>query len=153
MLCPAAPEFNKACYRFAVHVCLLLLAGCHWLDRPAFAADSSAVNRQYTIEQFLATTQLEGSSFSPDKSKILLSNDAAGVDNAFAIFVDGSGSVQLTDSNADSVRVQGYFPHDERFLYLADQGGNELDHLYVRELDNSRIDLTPGTAHQARLLE
>jgi dipeptidyl aminopeptidase/acylaminoacyl peptidase len=60
--------------------------------------------------------------------------------------------VQLTESKADSVQVQGYFPHDERFLYLADQGGNELDHLYVRELDGSHIDLTPGTAHQARFL-
>ena len=37
-----------------------------------------------------------------------------------------------------------YFPEDERFLYLSDEGGNELDHLYVRELDGSIKDLTPG---------
>jgi dipeptidyl aminopeptidase/acylaminoacyl peptidase len=134
------------------HVCFLALAGCHWPDRPTSVVDPSPVTRQYTVEQFLDTTQLEGGSFSPDKSKILLSSDKAGVDNAFAIFADGSGSVQLTDSKADSVQVQGYFPQDERFLYLADQGGNELDHLYVRELDGSHTDLTPGTAHQARFL-
>jgi len=152
MLCPPTLALNKIYYRFVFHACLLVLAGCHWVDRPASAANPSAATRQYTIEQFLATTQIEGSSFSPDKSKILLSSDKAGVDNAYAIFADGSGSVQLTESKADSVQVQGYFPHDERFLYLADQGGNELDHLYVRDLDGSHVDLTPGAAHQARFL-
>jgi len=152
MLCPAERTFHKICYRFVFHACLLVVAGCHWVDRPAAAANPPSVTRQYTVEQFLATTRIKGSSFSPDKSKILLSSDKAGVDNAFAIFADGSGSAQLTDSKADSVQVQGYFPRDERFLYLADRGGDELDHLYVRELDGSRTDLTPGTAHQARFL-
>ena len=148
----AAIAFHKIRYRFVFYACLLVLAGCHWVDRPASAANPPPVSRQYTVEQFLDTTLIKGSSFSPDKSKILLSSDKAGVDNAFAIFADGSGSVPLTDSKADSVQVQGYFPHDERFLYLADRGGNELDHLYVRELDGSHTDLTPGTDHQARFL-
>ncbi|MGB5408901.1 MAG: hypothetical protein WBN43_19220, partial [Thiogranum sp.] len=126
----AAIAFHKIRYRFVFYACLLVLAGCHWVDRPASAANPPPVSRQYTVEQFLDTTLIKGSSFSPDKSKILLSSDKAGVDNAFAIFADGSGSVPLTDSKADSVQVQGYFPHDERFLYLADRGGNELDHLY-----------------------
>lgn len=153
MLRMAAGVLHKVCCRLAFPAGLLVLAGCQGVDRPASASKSSAAtSRHYSVEQFLDTIQLEGSSFSPDKSKVLLSSDETGVDNAFAVSADGSGSVQLTDSKADSIQVQGYFPHDERFLYLADQGGNELDHLYVRELDGSRTDLTPGTGHQARFL-
>ena len=46
----------------------------------------------------------------------------------------------------------GYFPHDERFLYTSDQGGNELNHLYVRELDGSVRDLTLGEKVKADFL-
>jgi len=152
MLYPAAYTLHKIHFRFGFYAILLVMAGCQWLDRPTQAADSPRLPGQYTIEQFLDTIQLEGSAFSPDKSKILVSSDEAGIDNAFAIFTDGSGSEQLTDSKTDAIRIQGYFPQDERFLYLADHGGNELDHLYVRELDGSRIDLTPGTSHKAKFL-
>ncbi|MBL3590231.1 MAG: S9 family peptidase [gamma proteobacterium endosymbiont of Lamellibrachia anaximandri] len=138
--------------QFVFLVCLIFLAGCRWADRPAAKVNSSPAIKQYTIGQFLATTQLKGSSFSPDKSKILVSSDEEGIDNAFAILEDGSGSVQLTDSKAEAIQVQGYFPHDERFLFLADRSGNELDHLYVREMDGTQTDLTPGSGLQARFL-
>ena len=142
--------FTGCCRVFVIY-CLVFVGGCHHeLPEASPATNPSRITRQYTIEQFLATTHFQGSSFSPDKSKILVSSDQKGIDNAFAILVDGSGPVQLTDSQANSIQVQGYFPSDERFLYLADQDGNELDHLYVRELDGSRIDLTPGNGHQAR---
>ncbi len=142
----------KIYYLLVSHICILFLAGCHWVDRPSSMVNPSLLTRQYTIEQFLDTTQLKSSSFSADKSKILVSSDETGVDNAFAIYADGSGSVQLTDSKVENIQVQGYFPHDERFLYLADQGGDELNHLYVRELDGTDVDLTPGAGLQARFL-
>lgn len=104
---------------------------------PAVAAPA------YTIEQFLGTTNYFGSSFSPDGSKVLVSSDQTGVFNAYALPLAGGEAVQLTRST-ETVRVAGYFPHDERFLFLADQGGNELTHVYVRELDGSVRDLTPG---------
>jgi len=97
----------------------------------------------YTIEQFLGTTNYFGSSFSPDGSKILVSSDQSGVFNAYALPVAGGEAIQLTRS-AETVHTEGYFPHDERFLFVADQGGNELTHVYVRELDGSVRDLTPG---------
>ncbi len=141
---------SKITSRFVLLACLVVLAGCHWLGRPISTVSPSPVTKQYTIEQFLDTAQLKNSSFSPDKSKILVSNDRRGIDNAQAILVDGSGSVQLTDSKMEAIHVQSYFPHDERFIYLADQGGKELDHLYVREQDGTLTDLTPGYSHQAR---
>lgn len=108
---------------------------------------------EYTIEQFMASTRVLGSSFSPAGEKVLVSSDETGIFNAVAVPVDGSQPVRLTDSQGDAVRVAGYFPADERFLYLSDQGGNELHHLYVRELDGSVTDLTPGERLTVRFLD
>ncbi|MEL6104826.1 MAG: S9 family peptidase [Planctomycetota bacterium] len=99
---------------------------------------------QYTIEQFLKTTGFRGASFSPDKKRILLSSDESGVFNAYAIDVATGKREALTDSKEESILTIGYFPEDERFLYSADQGGNELNHVYVRMPDGSVKDLTPG---------
>jgi dipeptidyl aminopeptidase/acylaminoacyl peptidase len=107
---------------------------------------------QYTIEDFLDNTNVTGSSFSPDKSKILVSSNETGVYNAFAVPVDGSEHVQLTESTTDGIFVRSFFPEDERFIYLADRGGDELDHVYVRELDGSVTDLTPGDGLKANYL-
>lgn len=107
---------------------------------------------RYTIEDFLDTTSYGGSYFSPDKSKLLVHSDASGIFNAYAIPVAGGDPEQLTDSTVESIFVLGYFPDDERFLYMADEGGNELDHIYVRELDGSTVDLTPGDELKAQFL-
>ncbi|MEM7386544.1 MAG: S9 family peptidase, partial [Verrucomicrobiota bacterium] len=100
--------------------------------------------KEYPIEDFLDSTVFRGSSFSPDNEKILVSSDATGILNANAIATDGSATVPLTDSTTDSIQAEAFFPRDERFLYSSDQGGNELDHVFVRELDGSSKDLTPG---------
>ena len=127
---------------------LVSLAGCQRADETVTAQDVP----QYAIQQFLESTSVFGSSFSPDGSKILVSSDESGVYNAYAIPVDGGTPVQLTSSEDDAVLVAGYFRGDERFLYLQDQGGDELNHLYVRELDGSITDLTPGDSLKATFL-
>jgi dipeptidyl aminopeptidase/acylaminoacyl peptidase len=99
---------------------------------------------RYTVEQFLDTTAYGGASFSPDGSKVLVDSDASGIFNLYALPVAGGDPEQLTHSTVENIRSAGYFPNDERLLYLADEGGNELDHLWVRELDGSVRDLTPG---------
>ncbi|MFQ5677593.1 MAG: S9 family peptidase, partial [bacterium] len=99
---------------------------------------------QYTIQDFLGTTSFQGASFSPDNSKILVSSNQTGIFNAYAIPVAGGDPVQLTNSTGNAISVRGYFPNDERFLYSSDQGGNELNHLYVQELSGPVTDLTPG---------
>ncbi|MFQ5679207.1 MAG: alpha/beta fold hydrolase [Gemmatimonadota bacterium] len=117
--------------------------------------DTEATGRgvpRYTIEQFLATTTVRGASFSPDGSKLLISSNESGIFNAYALPVDGGPPERLTDSEDDAVFVVGYFPQDERFLYLQDDGGNELSHLYVRQEDGSVADLTPGDGLKANFL-
>ncbi len=99
------------------------------------SAPSPRPVKQYTIDQFLANTAYGGASFSADGRKLLVGSNQTGVFNAFAFPVDGGKPVQLTDSKVSAVQPIGYFPHDERFLYTSDQGGNEQNHLYVRTPD------------------
>jgi dipeptidyl aminopeptidase/acylaminoacyl peptidase len=108
--------------------------------------------RRYTIDQFLANTAYNGSSFSPDGRKILVGSNQTGVFNAFSIPVNGGKPVQLTDSKVSAIQPAGYFPNDERFLYTSDQGGNERTHLYVQSPDGTVRDLTPGDKLRAELL-
>lgn len=114
---------------------VMLLAGT---SVPAGAA------RQYPIEDFLDTVTVIGGSFSADGSRILVSTDKTGIFNAYALPVDGSPPIQLTHSTTDSIIAISYFPADDRFVYEADQGGNELNHVYVQETDGNVVDVTPG---------
>jgi dipeptidyl aminopeptidase/acylaminoacyl peptidase len=108
---------------------------------------------EYTIEQFMGNTSVAGLAFSPDGSKVLVSTDASGIFNAYAYPVDGGAPAQLTDSTTDAVFAVGYMPDGERILYAADQGGNELDHLYLRAGDGGVTDLTPGEGHKAQFYQ
>ena len=100
--------------------------------------------KQYTIEQFMNTVSVNGSSFSPDESRILFSSNKTGIWNAYTIPVTGGEWTPVTTSTADSTFAVAYFPNDERILFTRDQGGNELNHLYVRTPDGQERDLTPG---------
>lgn len=133
---------------------LALLAGApdavQAAGQPAAAATAPKPAKRYTIEQFMATVSLGGASFSADESRILFHSNESGIFNVYAMPVAGGKPVQLTDSKTDSHYAVSFFPKDDRFLYTRDQGGNELNHLYVRELDGRERDLTPGAKLKAR---
>jgi dipeptidyl aminopeptidase/acylaminoacyl peptidase len=105
--------------------------------------------KQYTVEQFMATTRVAGASFSPDEKRLLYSSNETGIFNVFSVPVKGGKPTQLTRSTTESTYAVSYFPRDERFLFSRDQGGNELSHLYVRTPDGQEKDLTPGDKHRA----
>jgi dipeptidyl aminopeptidase/acylaminoacyl peptidase len=86
---------------------------------------------------------ISGLSISPDGGKVLVSMDADGVPNAWALPVVGGPPVQLTRSPKNPVWIVGYFPKDERVLYRSGPAGDE-DHLFVRELDGTSVELFPG---------
>ncbi|CAM3816299.1 alpha/beta hydrolase family protein [Roseateles saccharophilus] len=117
-------------------------------DKPVLAALKPA--KRYTIEQFMATVNIGGASFSADESRILFHSNETGIYNVYAMPVGGGKPQQLTDSKTDSHYAVGFFPGDDRFLYTRDKGGNELNHLYVREPGGSERDLTPGDKLKAR---
>jgi dipeptidyl aminopeptidase/acylaminoacyl peptidase len=134
---------------------LALLAGAPQAavaaDKPAAAAKAPKPAKRYTIEQFMATVNIGGASFSADESRILFHSNESGIFNVYAMPVAGGKPVQLTDSKTDSHYAVGFFPGDDRLLYTRDQAGNELNHLYVRELDGSERDLTPGSRPDHKL--
>ena len=55
----------------------------------------------------------------------------------------------ITKSTTDSTYAVSYFPKDDRILFTRDQGGNELNHLYVLK-DGQERDLTPGEKLKAQ---
>jgi dipeptidyl aminopeptidase/acylaminoacyl peptidase len=107
-------------------------------------------SKQYTIEQFMETTDASGASFSHDEKRLLFTSNPTGVFNVFSVPVTGGRPTQLTRSTTDATHAVGYFPGDARFLFTRDPGGNELHHLYVRTPDGREQDLTPGDKHRAR---
>jgi dipeptidyl aminopeptidase/acylaminoacyl peptidase len=120
---------------------------------PAFAQKKKAEPvKEYTIEQFMNTVRIGGSSFSSDEKSILFHNNKTGIFNVYSGPVSGGAATQLTNSTKESTFAVSYFPTDSRFLYSYDRGGNENSHLYLRELDGSERDLTPGEKVKANFL-
>ncbi len=104
---------------------------------------------EYTIEQFMKTTSVGGSAFSPDETEILFSSDETGIYNAYTVPIGGGEPTALTDDTLNSVIAISFFPNDRRILYRGDQGGNELWHIYLRDRDGTVTDLTPGEKERA----
>lgn len=103
---------------------------------------------KYSAQAFFDTTTFSpasgsGHGFSPDGSKVLISSDETGIFNAFAVDVATGERTQLTNSTTSATFGVTYFLGDERILFTADGGGDELNHVWVRELDGTTTDLTP----------
>jgi dipeptidyl aminopeptidase/acylaminoacyl peptidase len=104
---------------------------------------------RYSVEEFYRNTQFRGAAWSSDRRKILVSSDLSGIWNAYSVSASGGAPQPLTQSKTDSIFALSYFPGDDRILYSSDQGGNELTHIYVQNLDGSRVDVTPGAKLKA----
>lgn len=105
--------------------------------------------KQYTIEQFTKTISIGGSSFSHDEKTILFTSNETGIYNAYTIPVEGGEATALTNSEKESISAISFFPNDNRILYRADKGGNEINHIYLRKEDGTTRDLTPGEKARA----
>ncbi len=108
----------------------------------------------YSARAFFETTSYnlvpsEGRAFSSDGGSLLISSDRTGVYNVWALPLDSTPPQPLTHSGDDAVFALSWFPDDDRVLYTADNGGDELNHVFVREADGRVRDLTPGEALKA----
>ncbi len=106
--------------------------------------------KRYTIRQFMDIVQISGGAFSPDESKILISGKETGIFNAEEIDIKSGEKKVLTKSADNAVFALSYFPADDRMLYTSDNGGNEINHLYVRNPDGSTIDLIQDSTAKAQ---
>jgi dipeptidyl aminopeptidase/acylaminoacyl peptidase len=140
---------HKSKLIFMLLALLLASSATHAQKRKETAARSV---KQYTIEQFMDTTRIQGSSFSQDEKSILFSSNKSGIFNVYTVPVTGGAPRQLTNSTKESTYAVSYFPGDTRFIYTYDQGGNENSHLYVMGADGKELDLTPGEKTKANFL-
>jgi dipeptidyl aminopeptidase/acylaminoacyl peptidase len=132
---------------------LAILAGCTSRAKGGPEAGAEAVApRQYSVADFYKNLEFSGAAWAPDKSKILVSSNLSGIWNVYAVPTAGGAPQPLTQSQKESTFAESYFPGDERVLCSSDQGGNELTHVYVRNLDGSLLDLTPGAQLKATFL-
>ncbi|WP_179948647.1 S9 family peptidase [Spirosoma rigui] len=106
-------------------------------------APRRAAPKKYTIEQFMKTIRFAGADISPDEQTVLFSSNQDGVFNLYEVPFSGGQPRQLTMSKTNAIFAIGYLP-DGRILYSSDQGGNELNHIYLREKDGAISDLTPA---------
>ncbi|MGI8943055.1 MAG: S9 family peptidase [Qipengyuania sp.] len=140
----------KLTIRLSLGACALALAvplTAH--PHPGTADTAAPESESYTAAQFYDSTSFGlaspgGYNFSPDGSHVLIHSDESGVFNAYLLPLAGSKPVPLTSSASNAVFAASFFPRDDRVLYASDSGGDELDHLYVREEDGTVRDLTPG---------
>lgn len=107
---------------------------------------------QYDARTFFETETVFGASFSADGSRLLMTSDRSGVLNVYAQPVDGGAPEQITHSGTDAMIARAFFPEDDRILYTADRGGNELSHVYLKEPGKEAVDLTPGEDLRANFL-
>ena len=99
--------------------------------------------KQYTIEQFMDNESVGGGSFSSDNSNLLVSSNKSGIYNVYTVPVKGGEMTAITQSDSTSISANSYFPKDNRMLLSADGNGDEINHLFVRELDGTIKDITP----------
>ncbi len=141
--------FRKAACSTAIAVCVsLAFAAVPVAAAPADKKVQKAPKR-YTIEQFMATTSYNGVSFSKDEKQLLVSSNESGVFSVYTIPVAGGKPVPVTKPSADSTYAVDFFYNDDRILFTRDKGGDENNHLFVRELDGAERDLTPGVKLKA----
>jgi dipeptidyl aminopeptidase/acylaminoacyl peptidase len=114
-------------------------------------ASASRAPRQYSIEQFMDTVRIGGASFSSDEKQILFHSNKSGIFNVYSVGIAGGEAKQLTNSTKESTFAVTYFPHDSRFIYTYDKGGNENSHLYLGG-DGAERDLTPGEKTKANFI-
>ena len=135
-----------------------LMTACSKQEPPVEAAAAPTPTiPAYSAAQFFETTSYGlvtpgGKAFSHDGESILMNSDKSGVFNAYALPVSGGEPTQLTASTDNAIFGVSWFPADKRILYTYDSGGNELNHVVVRETDGSYRDLTPGEDLKAAFL-
>ena len=145
----------------AASAAVIALAGCEQSDSPQSPSENNNQQtaaakprefKQYSAATLYETVSYGGSSINAAGDAVLLHSDETGVFNLYKLSLATGEKTALTQSTEDAVFAEQFFPQDDRVLFSGDKGGNELDHLYVRELDGSVRDLTPGEKLKAQFM-
>jgi hypothetical protein len=100
--------------------------------------------KQYTIEQLFNNLSVGASGFNSDETKILVNNNSTGIFNVYELNIADTAMQPLTVSTKESFFAVDYLPGSAKFIYSADQGGNENSHLYLKSKTDTAVkDITP----------
>ncbi|NNU16522.1 S9 family peptidase [Parvularcula sp. ZS-1/3] len=122
-----------------------LIATAHADDAPIYPAEAFFETTSYQLAR-------AGGAWDRRGEKLLISSDETGIFNVYALDAKTGDREALTESRDDAMFALGWMPDGESFLYAADQGGNELTHIYLKIPGERAIDLTPGDAVKANWL-
>ncbi|HEY3814137.1 MAG TPA: S9 family peptidase [Caulobacteraceae bacterium] len=128
------------------------IAGLLALTLPAAAMAADPPVKHYSLEQLMASDGYGVIGFSPDGKKLLVHSAKTGIGNIYVMPAHGGALAPITTSTKEVIGGIGYFPHDERILYTSDHGGDELNHIFVRDPDGSVHDITPGAKLKAKFV-
>ncbi len=117
---------------------------------PAFLISCSnnsapvAAVKEYTVQELYDNKSISADAFNADDSKIMVDANISGVYNLYELNIADSAMNPLTHSAKESLYGVDYLAGTGKFIYFADQGGNENNHLYLMSPgDTSAKDLTP----------
>ena len=100
--------------------------------------------KQYSAQQLFNNKSIGGGAFNSDESKILVHANTSGIFNLYEIGIADTLMKPLTTSTKESFFSVDYVPGTNKFLYTADEGGNENAHIYLQwPGDTTAKDLTP----------
>ena len=129
-------------------LCVFFIS-CKDDPKPAEKKDTAQSVKQYTIDQIMDNERVFGGSFSPDKSKLLITSNRSGIFNMYTVPAKGGEYTPITQSDSASVYSISFFPEDERILYRMDNNGDEIFHLFVKNIDGTSKELTPKKGARA----
>ena len=116
-------------------------------DKPADTTEITETrtgpSKTYTMEQFVKTLSIGGSSFNHDETKLLVRSNETGIFHVYEMDLATGKRTPVTEGEETTFPV-AYMPHDDRILYSRDKDGSENSHLFLRELDGKVRDLTEG---------
>lgn len=129
---------------------LVLIFSCQEkIKKPSIAETM----KTYTIKQMMDNEAIGDGSFSSDNSKLLISSNRSGIYNMYTVPVNGGELNPVTQSDSASVFAISYFPQDDRMLFRMDGNGDEIYHIYMRDVNGEQIDLTPTEGARATFYE
>jgi len=137
--------------QLAVLFAITLIWGCK--EQKPSGPSIAETMKTYTIEQMMDNEAIGGGSFSPDKSKLLISSNRSGIYNMYTVSASSGNYVPITKSDSTSIYAVSYFPEDERILYTMDNNGDEISHLFVKNTNGTSIELTPKKGARASFFE
>lgn len=132
---------------FCFLICLTLMACADQND--SSSTKEARQIKEYSVSQLMDNKSVNGGSFSSDATKLLVSTNESGVFNVASLPVDGSPMTMLTNSTQESQFALSFMPNDDGFLFSADQGGNEITHIYHQNANGVVTDMTPGEEEKA----